>query len=87
MLTVVRIVRVAAILFFIVSALLTVFGAWGGISDLRMQHREHWEWYCYDIWFGDGVIAFVSVVIAGLSVIVYRKSTAWERRLHGSQTV
>jgi hypothetical protein len=61
--------------------------AWFGIADLRMQYREHWAWHCYDLWLGRGIIAFVSVVIAGLSVIVYRHSTAWQHRLHGSRVV
>ena len=65
-------------------ALFAVFLVWHAVADYAMQVREHWRYRCGDVIIPSIFFAWVSAALATLSALGYRKSTAWERRLHAT---
>jgi hypothetical protein len=82
-----RILRIASGVLAAGALLLAVWCAYVGLSDYAMQHREHWDRYCADVWLNSGLVCLVSIGIAITSLLAYRKSTAWEHRLHTTRAV
>jgi hypothetical protein len=82
-----RLARAIRILCGALAALLTLFAiflVWRAFDDYHMQVRNHWDYRCYDIIIPAIVVACISAGLATASLFAYRKSTAWERRLHGT---
>jgi hypothetical protein len=69
------------------AVLFVAFCLWIAVHDYSIQVRHHWEHPCGDIIMPAIFFAFVGGVITSIGVVAYRKTAAWERRLHGAQQV
>jgi len=78
-----RVARFGALALSTLAVLLSAFFAWRGASDYVMQRSQHWTRYCADVWLPCALLSGLCILIAYASAKAYRKTTAWEHRLHG----
>jgi hypothetical protein len=86
MFIVARILRVFAGIVACLALLLTTFCVWRVVTD-SVRGREPRQLRCADVLVDSVIIGLVSGGIFTASFIAYRKTTAWEHRLHGSPAV
>jgi hypothetical protein len=82
-----RVLRIASGTLATLALLFAALCVWRVVGDYQMQVRNHWDVRCYDIIIPLLFAACFSVVIAGAAAFAYRRSTAWEQRLHGTRQV